>query len=136
MLGVVQLDHQHRKRAMVADGAVCLLSDQGLGELLVPDAGHRVDDAEQRARRRVRLAVPAHVAVLLLLADLRAAVPAGLHWAALYPSSSEFDLGWTRASSFHSRRACGRRRRSRPACAPRSSTTWSASAAWSTCCAS
>src|SRR5256885_13201683 len=135
VLGVVELDHQQRKRAVVADGAVRLLADQRLGELLVPDSGHRVDDAEERTGRRVRRAVPADMAVLLLLADVRAAVPADLHWAALYPSSSEFDLGWTRASSFRTRRASGRRPRWRPECARRSSTTSSASGAWSTCCA-
>ena len=75
VLGVIELDHENRERAVVAHGAVGLLADQRLGELLVPDPGDRVDDPEQGAGSLVRLAVPANVAVLRAEGHVRAAVP-------------------------------------------------------------
>ena len=79
VLGVVQLDRQHRQRPVVADGAIGLLADQGVDELRVPDPGHRVDHPEKGARGPVGLAVAAARAVLRGLRHLGAAIPAGRH---------------------------------------------------------
>src|ERR1700682_1596400 len=80
MLGVVELDHQHREWAVVADGAVRLLTDKCVDELRVPDPRHRVDHPIKRARGAVALAVATAWAVLRSLGDFRVAVPAGDHW--------------------------------------------------------
>src|SRR5665213_654822 len=81
---VVELDHEHRQRTVVADRPICLLADQRVDELRVPDPGNRVDDAEKGARRSIGLAVPAAVAVLRPVGHLGVAIPARDHSRSLY----------------------------------------------------
>src|SRR2546430_15607255 len=74
---MVQLNHEHRERAVIPDSTVGLLADQRLDELLIPDPCHRIHDAKEWAGGAVRLAVTAGVAELGGVRHFGAAVPAG-----------------------------------------------------------